>query len=812
VAPLPQSDPAQGLSATASLLAAELDGRLQELGVTRAELDAVDSLDDPLIPLAIAQRMIDHPDNPNSLRAILDGSAPDVVLDARTRDFIDRVLTAQANTSEDTLRTLGSELLVDCGAGLTGITTADQLSCWMTLSNDANDYLASPTATRIRAAIGILIGVAGVFTGGSGAVAGGILWFVLNQIVDGVIGMAPSELTNLDVRISDDRLCNEGEQGRITSVQVSARSRGWTITLATIIDGMLSFAGAGFVRSGFAVAGGRIIASETVIARLGANATESISEGASQVIQIVNTVLVNTAGLAPGGAGDLIKIDPRTIGPVPLELTTDYTLTNPDGLLTLSGLSYARSASTGHAGLMFRTKAERFGNSVLQRNVTVVADEFRIDIAPVLSKPEGEVILEAEVHCYEGMDTPQIGWGTLGTQGGRFITREQGIYQAPTCSDRYCGFTGEVSAELLNANAPSTRFSQNVVVTDCCDPEVPLNCTRQERCACDPQPDICTGEIAIGGETCISPGSSTRLRVFSDFGDNPEDIVWTVQADGGSAGTIVNGLFTAPEYAALVVVRAASAADPSNAAVLQIQVLNTCNNWVITGAGQRFDGALVIAPVAAVPNGEAYPLTLGQGDGVSQPMGSIAILNHPGRDSNCVGPTGTFSGSFGVGDATGFLGAEDITMRVVRLDPVVTEIRFSGVGIYSSSRNEEDTPAVVSGSITLPGSGCLGQTTDEPGPIGNGGDILGSINADGLCIEILEGGGLTREVFAEQVCDPDPECMTGERCPAGAVLVCDASGGGSAAMFPQILHFYASDYSLAEAQMSCRAFGGQPVP
>jgi len=68
--------------------------KAQRLGVDPGALRgvALDTLPRPLWPLAIAREMIDGPDNPNSLRAVLEGTAP--VLDGESfrAELTDRLL------------------------------------------------------------------------------------------------------------------------------------------------------------------------------------------------------------------------------------------------------------------------------------------------------------------------------------------------------------------------------------------------------------------------------------------------------------------------------------------------------------------------------------------------------------------------------------------------------------------------------------------------------------------------------------------------------------------------------------------------
>lgn len=832
VAPLPEVGATTMASVTADLEDA-LAQQMAFLGITEAMLDDTSDPEQAqlLAPLIATRYMLNHPDNPNALTKILDGTARDLSLTPAQRELMDRVLT-QVGQDLPPLEQMAGGLrardlinasIADCGVMPYNIATAEQLECWMGVQETIQAVFGSQLAKYIRATIGVAIGVAGVFTAGVGAAVAGMVNFIANQIVDALENLLPSTLDQITFVATETRLC-ERERGEIQQVRVRAANNGWTISIFTIVDGVLASVGLGQALKGASAAGGvaDALAENARFANLTAQQREAIETGSETLLGIVRDALVNFTGLLAPGTGDLITLGQTHFGPVLLPEAGWYEVISGDSRLEVVVDTYENvGEDTTVAYLTVRTLANRFGADQIEEQLAVNLETVEITVNPINAKSQEQVLLTAEVSC---LDDYEILWGTQGTDGGAMIDRERGLYLTPDCPREICNYGGEVIAQLIRPAELDVEGRGDVRIATCCAPDAPTSCTREERCACDDPPPICEAEfyVAPSGE-CISPGASVDFQVLTDLGGELPEVVWSARAlDGGQAGEIdATGQWVAPGDGNRVVIRATDVDDESRWAEASMTVSAQCSAWrissALSGAYQGYGVRLALP--RAVPNDDGeltliFSLSRSDEPGML-PGGEFALLGHPGFDANCQGPTGTYAAAFAVlgpNQADG-LGAERLTAEVTAFGPGGIRVEIAGQGAYLDQGPDgepRERPTAIQGTISTAEGICTG--LEMPDPIGDAVPlgIIRDPEAPSLCLEVFESPDFPEAAW-DQVCpELGNQCVDEGRCPeASRVGRCDLRALGTQQGFPQIQHYYPDpDITAAELQQSCELQNG----
>lgn len=353
-----------------------------------------------------------------------------------------------------------------------------------------------------------------------------------------------------------------------------------------------------------------------------------------------------------------------------------------------------------------------------------------IEVDDVYAK-KGEVVqLTASVSC---LDDYEIMWGTLGTDNGAILDRSAGTYKTPTCDREICTYGGEIFAELIRpADIDVERGSGKVVVADCCVPDQPLSCTREERCDCEDPPPICEAEfyVAPSGE-CVAPGATVQFQIQTDLGGEQPEVEWSLsRLDGESAGEIdQGGLWIAPGDGARALIRATRVDDAEVWAEADMTVRRDCGAWRIFGSpgGTMRGTQIAVTLPRAVPDEDGvlnWVFVLSQESLNAMPTGTLVLLGHPGFDENCEGPTGQYSAM--VGGARGMEG-------LFTADPISAEVLEIG-----PAGDPMEEPSLISGELVTAEGICTG--LENPDPIGDA-VPLGTIQdpeAPEICLEVFE--------------------------------------------------------------------------
>lgn len=249
-------------------LQAVLTTWLDAQGTTREALRAMDPASMPtrLYPLFVAQHVLDSPDNPNSLRATVDGAVPYFNNETIDFDVADRLLSTTGITSflseeSDSLTSAAPFYAFDAAVGPQRAPRRAPSSCILPGDYGIDDapsldramWLARFAIKRLSGASGKVVGDTGKVVGVLGlfpqlkaqaTVVGGAL-FVYQAINQAAGNLLPSEFVNSASRITfadDQTVYNEDDLGGYwTKFSVTAKSRGWKLD-KFILDSIMELA------------------------------------------------------------------------------------------------------------------------------------------------------------------------------------------------------------------------------------------------------------------------------------------------------------------------------------------------------------------------------------------------------------------------------------------------------------------------------------------------------------------------------------------------------------------------------------------
>ncbi len=235
IGPLPEA-PGE-LSAVSAALQAMIAVEADRAGVTVEALRQADAatLPDQLLPLAIAQSVVDRPDNPNSLAAVLAGTAPLTAgIDAAT---LDRIVAASGLRAALEAILAGTAVpaaiaradALDCV--ISGIDTPSLLDQCMALGVDAA-FRAEGLSNDVLDGIGGLLDVAGSVPYPpakiAAAVASAGVW-AFQALTQGTASLLPTEFVDIRVEAAPEAFREDEEGPGDWAAEVRATSTGWTL-------------------------------------------------------------------------------------------------------------------------------------------------------------------------------------------------------------------------------------------------------------------------------------------------------------------------------------------------------------------------------------------------------------------------------------------------------------------------------------------------------------------------------------------------------------------------------------------------------
>jgi hypothetical protein len=247
-------------------------------------------------------------------------------------------------------------------------------------------------------------------------------------------------------------------------------------------------------------------------------------------------------------------------------------------------------------------------------------------------------------------------------------------------------------------------------------------------------------------------------------------------------------------------------------------------SFQVAGLGLA-EGDLIVPTTVAAPPGGPWQITLTQlGDNRLYPLATLALIGHPGRDPNCMGPTGTFDAFLSV--QTGMAptqvaagGGEfgDDPECATQVTAIVStfsreedlHIDFSGTlcrGEMGVDGELVGVPAPFTGTLRWPEAGCGGEAPDPgEGFVGS----YGEPRAPEICLDVYQNAAIAQSF--DLVCAQGLSCSE-DPCPtAGQIGECDYRAPSADMTFRgQIVHFYPmmDGPTAAELDQACTLQGG----
>jgi hypothetical protein len=363
------------LAATVDALIAVITAQATLLGTTPDALRLADpdTLSPLELPILMALSVVDHPDNPNSLRALADGTAPAANgVDAST---LDRVLAAVGiraglqppaalmapSRGNDALSFHGG--VSACGAS--EVVLAEDLDRCMHIASDAAfrlDGVSGEVLGDLGTAVGVLGSVPHPGTKLAAAGAGAVLW-AFQQLRSGTALLLPSEFVDLTVEAEPEEFREDEDGPGEWTAEVRATSQGWALDRA-VLDALSQIA----TLSGAYGAWLERFADADMAAELAGFVLN----------QVVARAIATTDG------SDFIQIPAQTFGPVDI---SDAQWSERDLVPELAIVHTDHTAyeprRVGQSILTVRSLGGRFGGRQITADpVTLIVRTLQVTISP----------------------------------------------------------------------------------------------------------------------------------------------------------------------------------------------------------------------------------------------------------------------------------------------------------------------------------------------------------------------------------------------------------------------------------------------
>jgi len=579
LAPLP---PAPGaFAARVESLQAQLDAEMLAAGITRDALLSAHrsgTLEPGLVPLALAQTLLDDPAHGNDLGDLLRGDPAFASLLGSgpvSLDLLDRLSAAavrSVTTSTAPSRPSAPTAPVHSGApgAVAGfrparlpidIDSAETLDLLMSEAWAARRGLDPDTPTgELLEAYGWAAGALGLKAGSLGPVAGGAVIgaavFVLayQTYLEGKskvypIEFVPGSLTfDIDIPVFKE---DQDGPGNYSNVLVSARSEGWNLdrniaNWTSALWGALS---------------------------TGTTAFNAWAKRVDADMFFADFLTMLLPQLVPDGSGAL-SIPPQTWSGIDVsEERWNRARVIGDAIRVETNRSYSPVRS-GDALLVVETELSRFGDAspafahmdvrIDAISVSVVLDfPFTTRVEPGDAVPMTIIVDNAEDISLSWSTTD----GELSPPEQSSSTTWEATLQTPELSDDFPVTVTFTSTATGGARSTAGAPVRRGTIT------------------------FTAAEIEIDPEWVILAPEETQVFTATVTGLFNKEVSWTATApDGGAAAISDNGQFTAPEMRGEYLIRATSVEDPSLDAVATAYVSDQCF-WTLSLDQQRWSGS-----------------------------------------------------------------------------------------------------------------------------------------------------------------------------------------------------------------------------
>ncbi len=525
-----------------------LDGWLPVHRTTREALRNTPVVDfpDSWFPLFLAQDVIDNPDNPNSLRAIADGTAPLASGGDFDLDLLDRVI-GMAGFNElleqnvvylDTVIAWGDTLdgggLAQHGKQMSKgdftISTAAELDYYMSMANNSKSRTEGAAGDVLKAA-GLGVGVLGVLTPGNpvaGALGAG-LW-AYQTIEEAKAKMFPSSFEHSATSVEFPQTTFlEDKPGPLkwSKLMVSGKSDGLKID-KLILESIMQFAG--------------------VAGKFG-----KWTERFSETRQEIGKFALGEASNALIGAADTSILEiPARVWPAVDASGASYfdSKINSGGAIDIVFWDYWPE-EVGQATVQVGTRSGKFGFQGTFVHQVMVVEAIQVEIDPVAKNVEPGVTVDFTA-TVEFAEDETLEWSTT---GGTLTQTTNYTATLQTPSERW---DDPIVVKVKSTTKAGIRGKPGA-------PERSATGLISSR----------KGEIFIDPlMKCVKPGK-TQVYDATIVGFPPEDqeVLWLAQR-----GSFKGNIYTAPTSPGDDIITARSVTDPEVEGIAFVQV-SECRCW-----------------------------------------------------------------------------------------------------------------------------------------------------------------------------------------------------------------------------------------
>ncbi len=512
-----------------------------------------------LVPLALLQSIVDHPDNDRSLRSIADGTWPDaatarldLVEPLLARTGLRTALAAPTATASRVGVPAGSPSPVSassCSPGAIG-SDASLLNACMEAAASAQFRLDGASG-KVLNSLGRTFAVLGFVPalGTAAAVGGAVAWAGLNE-KSRTAALLPSTLTGMTIKYDPaDFLEDEDGPGSWYNAQVTATNLGWDLG-KEVLEGLLQ--GAGVV-----------------------GAFDKFQVGGPEVDGVVAGILSGpvAAALLGNGTVDDFQIPVETFGPVDVsdEAWSTSRIAAGDAITLVSHTDF-EPRKPGSATLSVRTADGKFGGQQVSAQAEVTVGTLQVTIAPTDAVLAPDEVKSFDVtvtdskypSSVELFDTDALQGSaalTLGDGGSHYVT-----YVAPSQPD---ASRPDLLIVRHTAQSGARQFST------------------EERVGIA---TIRFGKVVItAGATCLDPDQTTDFDA-QVVGLVDQSVEWT--ADVGTIDP-ATGAYTAPPTVpagGIATITARSTKVPSLVEQISIRVGGCSCNWDLNVDGNPLSG------------------------------------------------------------------------------------------------------------------------------------------------------------------------------------------------------------------------------
>jgi len=590
IAALPAADGA--FAVLVGSLQTLLDGWLPIHRTSREELrnTPTSEFSDNWYPLYFAQDVIDNPDNPNSLRAIVDGTAPHAAGDDFDLDLLDRVigLVGMQELLDDNVAHLDSmiawadtledgnmkSLAANQPQGALTISTARQLDYFMTVAN-ASRRGTEGHPGEILQATGLGIGALGVVTLGAPVVGalGASLWAyqtmeeAKSKLLPSTFEQGATSCEFAQVSFKED----EPGPAQWSNFRIAGQSEGMSIDKLAL-SAIMQFVG---LRGSFG----------------------KWAEGIPEIAGAVGKFALGEGGNALiNAASGAVTIPPRVWPSVDASHPNDYDSSiNAGSAVSINQRNY-RPEQAGQSTLQVATKSGHYGYQATLVHQVVTVDAIKVTVTPGAKnvEPGDKVEFSAEV---ESALDDTLEWTTT---GGTLDVNSNTTATLNTPPEAW------KTPIIVKARATTTDGARG-------KPGAPERAGRGTVTSRK-------GEIVIDPLfECVKPGKTlTYSAVIIDFPPEDQEVSWSAER-----GTFIGNVYTAPGTPGTDVITARSVVDPDVEGNAFVQV-SQCVCWfsasmfgevtnLYTGEFAIMDGnAAITVLTLAVTDDTTYPALGGQ--------------------------------------------------------------------------------------------------------------------------------------------------------------------------------------------------------